>query len=143
LVRVPLDPTFVLLQDGQRSGGLTPESGRVVVLVTRAVWTVRGMRDVIKGGIGKVTNLQGGAAGGATRWVTDMQGRAGYEYAKVRGKKVLWAMGCGGGLLGLLSTVNGVLGHSLRRRRKAERIESDFGHFFLGVAPYLSEGAAP
>jgi hypothetical protein len=100
LVRVPLDPTFVLLQDGQRSGGLTPESGRVVVLVTRAVWTVRGMRDVIKGGIGKVTNLQGGAAGGATRWVTDMQGRAGYEYAKVRGKKVLWGNGLWGWVIG-------------------------------------------
>ncbi len=57
LARVPFGATFVLLQDGQSSGDLTPESGRVV-LVARAVLAVRGMRNLIRGGIGDVIDLQ-------------------------------------------------------------------------------------
>jgi hypothetical protein len=88
-------PTFVLLQDGQRSGDLTAECWRAVSGDAGGM-TGAGHADVIKDGIGDVTDLQGGAAGGATRWVTNSQERGGHGFAKVRGEKVLW----GNGLVG-------------------------------------------
>lgn len=48
-----------------------------------------GHADVIKSGIGDVTNLQGGEAGMRLTKVTDLQGSDGHGFAKARVRKLL------------------------------------------------------